>query len=147
MKKIFFAILASAALLVGCATTDYVGKTYAPTTQVDVYFDRNDIKREYSVMGSALTEGTDYLTFETMQEQLIEDAKARGADGILIEGMETVKIGETTSTQGDSHKEPEYVATKDGKIKNVGGDGHYSSVATTTEIKDKVIRAKLIKYQ
>lgn len=134
-------------VLSACATTDYVGETYAPTTHVDVFFAESDVGRTYKTIGTARTEGTEYMTFETIEQQLVTDAMAKGADAVIIDGMETVTVGSTTTTNGTSQDKPRYVVTQDGKLKNVGGDGHYDSIATTTDVRDKVISARLIKYQ
>lgn len=130
----------------GCATTDYVGTTYPPTSNVDVYFRDADVKRDFSVMGTAKTEGTEYLTFEAMEEQLVKDAMAKGADGIIVDGMDTITVGSTTTTSGKAKDKPSYVVTQDGKLKNVGGSGHYDEMSTTTDIRDHVLTARLIKY-
>jgi hypothetical protein len=61
--------------------------------------------------------------------------------------MDTITVGSTSSTSGKSDGKPRYIMTDDGKIKNVGGDGHYNSISTTTDIRDKVIKARLIKYE
>lgn len=147
MTKYCTTLFAICLSLTGCATTDYVGETYAPTQHVDVFFNASEVGRSYKTMGTAKTEGTQYLTFEVIEQQLVKDAMAKGADAIIIEGMDTVKIGSTSSTNGKSNEKPRYVATQDGKLKNVGGDGHYSSIATTTDILDRVITARLIKYE
>ena len=134
-------------LLVACATTDYVGETYTPTTHVDVFFDATEIQRPYKTMGTAKTEGTEYLTFEEIEQQLVTDAMSKGADAIVIDGLETVTIGSTGSTTGNTYEKPRYTVNKNGELKNIGGDGHYSSISTTTDIRDKVINARLIKYE
>ncbi len=134
-------------MLTGCATTDYVGQTYPPTENVDIFFSTDDIPRQYTVMGTAKTEGTEYLTFEAIEQQLVKDAMARGADAIVIDGMETITVGSTTTTSGKSNDTPKYVVTQDGELKNVGGSGHYDAMSSTTDIRDKVLSARLIKYQ
>lgn len=133
--------------LFGCATTDYVGQSYAPTEHVDIYFSTDDVERQFTVMGTAKTEGTEYLTFEAIEQQLVTDAMARGADAIVIDGMDTITVGSTSNTRGQSYEKPRYVVTQDGKIRNVGGTGHYDEISTTTDIRDKVMSARLIKYQ
>jgi hypothetical protein len=105
-----------------------------------------DISRSYKTMGTAKTEGTEYLSFEVIEQQLVTDAMAKGADAIIIEGMDTITVGSTSSTSGNSYEQPRYILTEYGKLENVGGDGHYSSISTTTDIRDKVIKARLIKY-
>jgi hypothetical protein len=147
MDRNIVVLLFLSILLVSCATTDYVGETYSPTSNVDVFFDPSEIKRPYKIMGTAKTEGTEYLTFEAIEQQLVKDAMSKGADAIIIEGMDTVKVGSTSSTSGQSNEKPRYIATQDGKLKKVGGDGHYSSVSTTTDIRDKVIKARFIKFE
>lgn len=63
-----------------------------------------------------------------------------------INDMDTITVGSTSSTSGKSNQQPRYIMTEYGKLENVGGDGHYDSISTTTDIRDKVIRARLIKY-
>ncbi len=145
LARTMWAILA--VIVSACATTDYVGTTYPPTSNVDVYFRDADVKRAFSVMGTAKTEGTEYLTFEAMEEQLVKDAMAKGADGIIVDGMDTVTVGSTTTTSGKAKDKPSYVVTQDGKLKNVGGSGHYDEMSTTTDIRDHVLTARLIKYE
>jgi hypothetical protein len=60
-------------------------------------------------MGTAKTEGTEYMEFEAIQQ-------------------------------------PRYTLNEYGKLENVGGNGDYSSISTITDIRDKVIKASLIKY-
>ena len=146
MNTLKMLALPMAVLLLGCATTEYLGKSYAPTSHVDIYFATADIHRPYEVMGEAKTEGSEYMSFENIEQQLVKDAMARGADAVLIEGMDTVTVGSTTSTYGASKEKPKYVVDKDGNLKNIGGSGHYSTIASTNELKDKVIRSKLLKY-
>lgn len=144
--KYLLTLLATGFFLTACATTDYVGETYAPTTHVDIFFDASEISRSYKTMGTAQTEGTEYLTFEAIEQQLVTDAMAKGADAIIIQDMDTITVGSTSSTSGKSDQKPRYILTENGKLKNVGGDGHYDSISTTTDIRDKVIKARLIKY-
>ena len=69
-------------LAVACAHVNYVGKSFEPTNQVDLYFSKDDIKKEYTVVGHAVGGGVS--DNEEIQAALIEEAKAKGADGILI---------------------------------------------------------------
>ena len=146
MKRFFLMSLVTY-LLMACATTDYVGEAYTPTTHVDIFFDATEIRRPYKTMGTAKTEGTEYLTFEAIEQQLVTDAMSKGADAIVIDGMNTVTVGSTSSTTGNSYENPRYTFNKNGDLINIGGDGHYNSISTTTDIRDKVINARLIKYE
>ena len=146
MNRLFLMSLAFY-FLVACATTDYVGETYTTTSHVDVFFDASEIQRPYKTMGTAKTEGTEYLTFEAIEQQLVTDAMSKGADAIVIDDMDTVTVGSTSSSTGNSYEKPRYIITDDGRVENVGGDNHYKSISTTTDIRDKVINARLIKYK
>lgn len=74
-----------------CAKVEYVGRTYYPTFQVDVYFSKDDVNRDYEVMGRAISHGPD-LSMETLKEALIEEARKRGADGVIISDVERIFI-------------------------------------------------------
>jgi len=78
-----FAIL----IAIGCASVNYVGKSFDPTMKVAVYFDKKEIKREYTVIGQAIGSGTFGASNEKIQKKLIEEAKKNGADAILITGL------------------------------------------------------------
>jgi hypothetical protein len=133
--------------MVGCASTEYVGETYTPTTSVDVFMNENDVQKPYKVMGKAETEATEYMSFEDMQEQLKVDAMSKGADGIIITGMKTISVGSSSYTTGKTSSEPEMYATIDGElhVKNAS-DGTFSAVTTNVQIRDHVLSADLIKY-
>lgn len=72
-----------------CARVEYVGRSYNPTFQVDLYFSKDDIKKDYEVMGRAISHGPD-LDMEELQEALIKEARERGADGIIISDIERI---------------------------------------------------------
>ena len=126
------AALTLTALLPGCVTTDYVGKTYAQTTRVDLYFSESDITRAYEVMGTVRSSAPGELSFEDIQKELMKEAMAKGADAILIEDMTTIAVGSTTTTQGKG---------------NGDGNDRWSSTSNTTERKEKILAGKLIKYK
>ena len=71
-----------ALLAIGCANVNYVGKSFEPTTNVDLYFSKEDIEKEYTVMGHAIGSGTS--DSNEIQTALIEEAKEKGADAVLI---------------------------------------------------------------
>ena len=148
MKYITLIYLTLILLLSGCANTEYVGQTYTPTSHVDLYMTAAQVRQPYTVMGQAKTEATEYMRFEDMQTQLQRDAMAKGADGIIITGMETINVGSNSYTNGQSQSEPEYYISKDGKLKT--RDKHqsnsYSEVSTSTQVRDHVLSAQLIKY-
>ena len=132
---------------VGCTTTDYVGKTYPKTDRVEIFFNIDEIKHEYEVMGQIKAEAPEEIRFEDMEKKLVEDAMARGADAILIGELKTVEVGSVSSASGRTYGDPHYYIDKNMKLKKKGGSDHYSQISMTTIIKDHVIDAKLLKYK
>jgi hypothetical protein len=126
--------LAFLALLAGCTTTDYLGKTYAPTQHVDVFFSPQDVKRAYEVMGEIRAEGDDIVSYESMQQKLVQEAMQKGADALLIEKLDMTETGDTTveNKTREQHKRRTSSST---------------AVSTTSIEKDRLITAKLLKYR
>ena len=75
-------------MAIGCASVSYIGNSYEPTNNVDLYFSADDIKMEYTVIGHALGADGWQKNQKRIKEALIKDAKVNGADAILITGME-----------------------------------------------------------
>lgn len=142
-------VISIALLCTACVNTDYAGKTYAPTTSVDVYYSTSDIKKPYEVMGKIRAEALEGWDSNAMIAELQTQAKAKGADAIVIENVHTEVTGSTSTTSGKNAEMPQYVATQDGKIKKVGSkdSNDYSSTTTTVDTRQKVIEAELLKYQ
>jgi len=51
-----------------------------------MYFSKEEIKKEYTVIGHAIGSGT-WVSSDEIQKKLIEEAKSKGADAILITGV------------------------------------------------------------
>ncbi len=135
--------LALVILLSACVETDYVGETYTPTSSVDVYYSMADVERPHKVMGKITATAMDGWDSEDMVMELKKQAMARGADALVVEGVHTDTTGSYTNTYGK--KEPKWVVDQDGKIKSVGGSSDGYTV--TTDVKEKVMDAELVKYQ
>ena len=88
-------------LAIACASVNYVGKSFDPTTSVDVYFSKEEIKKEYTVIGHAISSGTWGASNDKIKNKLLEEAKLKGADAILITGLGKthVPVGESSSTE------------------------------------------------
>lgn len=110
-----------------------MGREYAPTENVDIYFSLDDIEGDFEVMGELTGESGEYDDFEHMEDEMIEEAKRKGADAIVFEDMDTVTIGTTTTYFDDDTR-------KRGRHQR----RHESAV--TTDIRNKVIKAELVKY-
>lgn len=92
MKELRYVIffIASIVSLASCGvSTHYVGKSYAPTSTVDIYMEWRDIPVDYEVMGYAEGTPDGLSTVENAQIKLEELARMKGADAIVFEGIET----------------------------------------------------------
>ena len=146
MRRIICSAIATFCLLLtACVNTDYVGESYAPTTSVDVFYSMEDVTRSHKVMGKITATAMDGWDSDSMIEELKAQAMAKGADALVVEGVHTDTVGSYTSTYGNDD-DPEWVVTEDGKLKDVGS-GSSSSTSITTDTKEKVMDAELVKYQ
>jgi hypothetical protein len=95
-------VILAAVFAMGCASVNYIGNSFDPTTTVDVYFSEDEIKKEYTVMGHALGTGS-LVSIDKIRIKLIEEAKGKGADAILITGLgkSHVPVGDDTSMEED----------------------------------------------
>jgi hypothetical protein len=142
-----FILIFTFSLVVSCTTTDYLGKTYPKTDRVEIFFNTDEIKRPYEVMGQIKAEAPEAVRFEDMEKKLVEDAMARGADAILIGELKTVEVGSVSSASGKTYGDPHYYLDDNMKLHKKGGSNHYSQISTTTIVKDHIINAKLLKYK
>ena len=126
------ALCALVLLISGCATVDYVGETYAPTSHVDMYFDAQNIQRPHKVIGQMTLEESEYTDSQEMQEKMKKEAMARGADALLFTGLRKIQTGAVTDWQDTSKKK---------------GKHKYDSGTSTTRIeKKKEMTGSLMKY-
>jgi hypothetical protein len=70
--------------VLACAHVNYVGRSFEPTTKIDVYFSKEEIEREYVIIGHAVGTGKSFVSNDKIINKLIEEAKSKGADAILI---------------------------------------------------------------
>jgi hypothetical protein len=99
MKKIIPAFVISCIFTACSPSVQYIGRSYAPTANVDLYFDTHDIKKDYEVMGKIDGIGGIIESgFQDIQNKIVEEAKKRGADGVIIYNMEQRVVGTTTNT-------------------------------------------------
>ena len=83
---IFF--LFFSAIAFNCATVNYVGRTYPPKNKIDIYYSKDDIKRDHEIIGHAVGSGGFLVSDHEIKTKLIKEAQIRGADGILITGIQ-----------------------------------------------------------
>ncbi len=94
--RIFIA-LALSALLAACVSHDYIGERYAPTQHVNVYYDASAVPDGYRVIGQDRAQSGEAVTTEDIVADMVEKAKEIGADGLLIEGVDEVVVGSTST--------------------------------------------------
>ncbi|MXV51143.1 hypothetical protein GS399_09195 [Pedobacter sp. HMF7647] len=78
-----------------CSSVQYIGNTYSPTSNVDIFLDRNDIQKSYAVMGKIDGYGID---FTNIQSDIMKEARKRGADAVLLFDMDSERINSTQKT-------------------------------------------------
>ena len=81
-KATVFAVLVLP--LFGCATIDYVGESYSPTTHVDLFFSEDQVPHEYKVIGQVRASGDQYVTAAGLHRKMMARAQECGADAVII---------------------------------------------------------------
>lgn len=136
-SKLFLLVLTVLALLCACTKLDYIGEEYAPTTNVEMYFSEADVTREHKVMGHLVATADDMVSAEKMQKEMKKKAMEKGADAIIILGMEKYQSGETTNYSE---------TTVEGTTKKGNPKSTTTATSTTSSEEKKQIKAILIKY-
>ena len=134
MFKYTVSLLALLVLFVAaCAKIDYIGQSYPPTTQVDLYFSEQDIREDYQVMGHVIAQAHQGISIENLQKKLEAKAREEGADGIVIHGFDRIQTGETTTYNEEIRREE--------KKRSV------AAITVTSAEEERQIRAIFIKYE
>ncbi len=80
-----FAVLACVTCLAsGCATIDYVGESYPPTSHVDLYFSESAVTKPYGVIGKVRASGDQFVTASELHRKMMLRAQQKGADAVII---------------------------------------------------------------
>ena len=126
---------------------DYLGKSYEPTINVDMAFNKNDIKYPYEEMGMMQGKGGKY---SDIQNKMLEEARKRGADAIVFENHQEVITGSNTNTNAYMNSQTNSAATNSNKPVNTQKSNTYASGyanTTSTNTSVKVVQAVLLKYK
>jgi hypothetical protein len=130
-----------AVFAIGCVSVDYVGRSYPPTAAVDLYMSPADVTRPYQVMGQVSAQ-VDVIPFvsqgQQLQDKLLEAARQRGADGIILGSLNTRQVGVTSQTIGQA------TGKKKGDKKKT--NYNYKEVTTSSAEEVTELRGTLIKY-
>lgn len=132
MKKLVLFLLLGILYCNSSYSQKYFGKSYPETQVIDQYFDDLDVKKSFTVMGTAeLDQG--FRSLEKCQDKLVDLARKKGADGIIFVLEEEV-YGSSTSGGATVNEKKNNKTTA-------------STNSSTVDLKKKTIKAKLIKYE
>ncbi|MFQ5606903.1 MAG: hypothetical protein ACE5GA_03070, partial [Candidatus Zixiibacteriota bacterium] len=136
------------ALVFACTKIDYVGESYPPTSHVDLFFSEDAVTVEHKVMGRLVAHADDIVSAGKMQKKIMEKARQKGADGVIILGLERYQSGETTSIEEKTKDTKKGSKTK-GVVKtddaNVAfADSDYALLVGAMPRKDGMERADLL---
>ncbi len=94
MKSFYLLLCVGLLMLSGCVHYSYKGESLTPTESAKIYSDKSKVDSTYEVLGKAVVYG-DYqdVSRERLTNRLIEEAKANGADGVLITAQQVVPNG------------------------------------------------------
>ena len=83
----------------GCASVNYVGDEFTPTETVEIFYSEEAIENPYELIGHGLGSGF-WVKNRKITNKLINEAKEKGADAILVTGLgkSNVLIGNGIST-------------------------------------------------
>jgi hypothetical protein len=127
------AMLLLVLVVAACTKVNYIGDSFPPTTHVDIFFDEVDVEYDYKVMGHVDATAADWIDTEEIMEAIKRKAMEKGADGIIVLGLDQNVVGETTTYKGETKAEGD-------KIKETG-------TTTTSTTKENEVRAIFIKYK
>lgn len=107
MKKIYIS-LCSFVVLTSCATrVDYIGNSFSPSQQVDVFVVKEAITRPYDIIGKGYVRmATPFSSIEKIQKRAVKKAKQKGAHAVLVQDYFVLNTDSNISTsfQTDSSK-------------------------------------------
>jgi len=78
----------------------YFGRTYAPTTNVDIFFRESDVKHSHEIMGKVVYEVSAKKRSAKVQEKLMRTSRRNGADAIIFDDIQLTRTGSTTGGAG-----------------------------------------------
>lgn len=86
-KNNFLLMVITAAIFSSCALpTSYIGDTFTPTENVDVFYAAKDVKKDYRVIGHISSQAS--ANENDAKQGIINKAKKIGADGVIILGVD-----------------------------------------------------------
>lgn len=158
LKKSCFllAFIGAATLfLCGCMSVDCVmTETFEPTEEVKIYDKAADVPYSYKVIGVCQTEGNyTEFSYDDMMERMTKEAKANGADGIVVLGIRVVPDGRVVQTSPLRSSLDGTSSASGNPWEEISRDfgGGYGSIRSksfgASQTYDRIIRARFIRYK
>jgi hypothetical protein len=79
---------------------EYAGRSYAPTSHVDIYFHTTDVIRNYEIIGKADGKAWLLTDYDKIRKSIVKEAGKKGADGVIFTGIHDELVN--TSKYNDS---------------------------------------------
>jgi hypothetical protein len=99
----FYLLFATVILLTSCSPRiNYLGNSFQPTSNVDVYVDEGAISKDYTIMGKGYVRAYSYSIPESVQRKAITKAKQKGADAVLFKDYFVPVVSSATRSKKDS---------------------------------------------
>ena len=111
----------------------YLGKSYAPTPEADMFFREADVPEPFEIMGKLEVEMPDSRSTEKIQRKVMQIAASKGADAVMIDNFDFTTGGFTSGTVGGG---------KSGKRGSVGVSSSKTKVDKNIQIKATLIKFK-----
>lgn len=80
-------------------TVQYIGHSYEPVKNIDLFLAEDSIPRAYRIMGRLQAEASYEYRADKIQEYVIEYAAKRGANAVIIEGLDVFEGEPVHETQ------------------------------------------------
>lgn len=111
----------------------YLGKSYTPTPEAEMFFREADVPEPFEIMGKLEVEMPDSRSTDKIQRKVMQIAASKGADAVMIDNFDFTTGGFTSGTVGGG---------KSGKRGSVG-----VSTSKTKVDKNILIKATLLKFK
>lgn len=128
-------MIVSAVMLTACVSVSYIGKSYAPTESVDLWFDWRDVPCDYETMGRIDASPRLFTSIEDAQAAVEKRAREEGADAVVFEGVRC------------DASAPEYKTTETSGKSIVDGSVTRTTVTTAEQTVSHTLMATFIKYK
>jgi len=128
-------ITLAAALAFGiqaCVSSSYSGAEYAPTQHVEVIHDAAAVPSDFITMGTVRTTASPGMSLQSIQYELVDQARRRGADAIVIDAVQLETIGYRADPQS-------------GQPERVVPAGAENAGEQRTAVREQVVTARLLK--